>query len=70
MDVVQAVSGYISKMVAVGDGTAGTTAAKMKILLLDHETVRPLLAEHGQALMLMQIQGLDCFHCNLSVCLA
>lgn len=40
MDVVQAVSGYISKMVAVGDGAAGTTKAKMKILLLDSETVR------------------------------
>lgn len=42
MDVVQAVSGYISKMVTVGDAVAGTTSAKMKILLLDSETVRAL----------------------------
>ncbi|KAF2024432.1 vacuolar protein sorting-associated protein 45 [Setomelanomma holmii] len=40
MDIVQAVSGYITKMVSVGDSAAtGTTAAKMKILLLDNETV-------------------------------
>jgi len=40
MDVMQAVSGYISKMMIVGDGAAGTASAKMKILLLDSETVR------------------------------
>jgi len=40
MDVMQAVSGYISKMMTVGDGAAGTASAKMKILLLDSETVR------------------------------
>ncbi|KAF2866533.1 vacuolar protein sorting-associated protein 45 [Massariosphaeria phaeospora] len=40
MDIVQAVSGYITKMVSVGDSAAaGTSAAKMKILLLDDETV-------------------------------
>jgi vacuolar protein sorting-associated protein 45 len=39
MDVVQAVSGYISKMVSAGDNVSGTPAAKMKILLLDSETV-------------------------------
>lgn len=40
MDVIQAVSGYITKMVSVGDNAAtGTSAAKMKILLLDNETV-------------------------------
>ena len=39
MDVVQAVSGYISKMVSAGDTASGTPSAKMKILLLDHETV-------------------------------
>ncbi|KAF2275189.1 vacuolar protein sorting-associated protein 45 [Westerdykella ornata] len=40
MDVVQAVSGYITKMVSVGDSAAGgSSAAKMKILLLDNETV-------------------------------
>ena len=49
MNIVQAVSGYMTKMVSVGSddggsaGTTGTTgtagAAKMKILLLDSETV-------------------------------
>ncbi|KAI1489900.1 glucose inhibited division protein A-domain-containing protein [Biscogniauxia mediterranea] len=39
MDVVQAVSGYISKMVAAGDSTSGAPSAKMKILLLDKDTV-------------------------------
>jgi hypothetical protein len=36
MDVVQAVSGYVTKMVSAGDGSGG----KMKILLLDQETVK------------------------------
>ena len=40
MDIAQAVSGYITKMVSVGDSTTGTQGAKMKILLLDRETVR------------------------------
>ncbi|KAI9826823.1 MAG: vacuolar protein sorting-associated protein 45 [Thelocarpon impressellum] len=39
MDVVQAVSGYVSKMVSAGDSASGTPSAKMKILLLDSETV-------------------------------
>ncbi|KAF2637807.1 vacuolar protein sorting-associated protein 45 [Massarina eburnea CBS 473.64] len=40
MDIAQAVSGYITKMVSAGDSAAaGTSAAKMKILLLDNETV-------------------------------
>ncbi|KAI1334186.1 Sec1-like protein [Xylariaceae sp. FL0016] len=39
MDVVQAVSGYISKMVSAGDSTSGGPSAKMKILLLDRDTV-------------------------------
>ncbi|KAI1398926.1 Sec1-like protein [Hypoxylon fuscum] len=39
MDVVQAVSGYISKIVSAGDSASGTPSAKMKILLLDKETV-------------------------------
>ncbi|MCJ1472813.1 vacuolar protein sorting-associated protein 45 [Lambiella insularis] len=39
MDVVSAVSGYISKMVSAGDTTPGSSSAKMKILLLDSETV-------------------------------
>ena len=37
MDVVAAVSGYASKMVTASD--AGGSSTKMKILLLDSETV-------------------------------
>lgn len=39
MDIFQTVSGYITRMVSAGDGNAGSNAAKMKILLLDSETV-------------------------------
>jgi vacuolar protein sorting-associated protein 45 len=39
MDVVSAVSGYVSKMVSAGDGASGTPSSKMKILLLDCETI-------------------------------
>jgi len=40
MDIVQAVSSYVTKMVSAGDSAAaGTSAAKMKVLLLDNETV-------------------------------
>ena len=39
MDISQAVTGYIMKMVSQGDSAAGTSNAKMKILLLDSETV-------------------------------
>ncbi|KAI0121804.1 Sec1-like protein [Daldinia grandis] len=39
MDVVQAVSCYISKMVSAGDSASGAPSAKMKILLLDKDTV-------------------------------
>ncbi|KAJ3554877.1 hypothetical protein NPX13_g10491 [Xylaria arbuscula] len=39
MDAVQAVSGYINRMVATGD-TVGGQSAKMKILLLDRDTVQ------------------------------
>ncbi|RJE20788.1 hypothetical protein PHISCL_06882 [Aspergillus sclerotialis] len=38
MDVVAAVSGYITKMVTAGD-SSGSSSSKMKILLLDSETV-------------------------------
>ena len=40
MDVVSAVSGYLSKMVSSGDQAPEALPAKMKILLLDRETVR------------------------------
>ncbi|KAI0476999.1 Sec1-like protein [Xylaria cf. heliscus] len=40
MDIVQAVSGYISKMMSAGDSAlGGGPSAKMKILLLDRDTV-------------------------------
>jgi vacuolar protein sorting-associated protein 45 len=40
MDVAQAVSGYISRVVVSGDNLpSGATSAKMKILLLDKDTV-------------------------------
>lgn len=39
MDVVQAASGYVSRMVTAGDSTTGAPSAKMKMLLLDRETV-------------------------------
>lgn len=39
MDVVSAVAGYVSKMVSAGDSASGTPSVKMKILLLDSETV-------------------------------
>jgi vacuolar protein sorting-associated protein 45 len=57
MDIVQAVSGYITKMVSAGDSAAtGTTAAKMKILLLDNETVglSPLSRYHGRMLTILR----------------
>ena len=40
MDVASAVSGYMSKMVSAGDSALGSSSSKMKILLLDSETVR------------------------------
>ena len=39
MDVASAVSGYISKMVGGADSTTTSSSGKMKILLLDSETV-------------------------------
>jgi vacuolar protein sorting-associated protein 45 len=44
MDVASAISGYVSKMVSLGDNPTGTSTAKMKILLLDSETVRDLVS--------------------------
>jgi len=44
MDIFQTVSGYITKMVSAGDAAQSQAAARMKILLLDNETV------HGLAL--------------------
>jgi hypothetical protein len=44
MDVVAAVSGYVSKMVTAGESASGSSSTKMKILLLDSETVRDALS--------------------------
>jgi vacuolar protein sorting-associated protein 45 len=48
MDVASAISGYVSKMVSVGDNPTGSSSAKMKILLLDSETVGELVSK-GEA---------------------
>jgi hypothetical protein len=39
MDVFQTVSGYITKMISAGDSGVNGGTAKMKILLLDRDTV-------------------------------
>lgn len=39
MDVAAAVQNYISKVAGVGDGAAASSSSKMKILLLDSDTV-------------------------------
>jgi hypothetical protein len=39
MNISEAVSGYLTKMVSVGDSSSGSQTAKMKILLLDKDTV-------------------------------
>ena len=52
MDVVSSISGYISKMVSAGD-TATGSSSKMKILLLDSETVRVLENSY-------KVSGADC----------
>ncbi|KAI9858998.1 MAG: vacuolar protein sorting-associated protein 45 [Vezdaea acicularis] len=49
MDVVQATAHYISKIMSTGDGTL---AAKMKILLLDSETVSIIATATTQSALL------------------
>lgn len=39
MDIFQSVQGYITKIVSQGENAANTGNAKMKILLLDKDTV-------------------------------
>ncbi len=66
MDVVSAVSGYFSKMVSAGDNPSGGPSAKMKILLLDSETVRIL--SNKDFLQLTHIPtGFHRFHCDHTV---
>jgi vacuolar protein sorting-associated protein 45 len=50
MDVVSAVSGYVSKMVLAGDTSLGSSSSKMKMLLLDSETVRVYVKAHKRSL--------------------
>jgi len=67
MDVFQTVSGYITKMVSAGDGQAGSNAAKMKILLLDAETVSVqdmYMHQHGKLTLI----GPNCLFCNHTIC--
>lgn len=51
MDVFQIVAGYIAKMVAAGDGPA-QGASKMKIMLLDRDTVPIVSAATTQSALL------------------
>lgn len=68
MDVVQAVSGYISKMVTAGDGSSGMPSGKMKILLLDSETVGFIcFGLRLEGVRLIVIPGVNHVKCNYSV---
>lgn len=40
MNVFESVTGYVTKMISAGDSQGSGGNAKMKILLLDGETVR------------------------------
>nr|OQO23901.1 hypothetical protein B0A51_12638 [Rachicladosporium sp. CCFEE 5018] len=52
MDISQTVSGYITKMVSAGDSTQASGAARMKILLLDAETVAIVSSATTQSALL------------------
>ncbi|KAK4540916.1 hypothetical protein LTR36_008424 [Oleoguttula mirabilis] len=52
MDIFQTVSGYVTKMVSAGDSTASGGAAKMKVLLLDRDTVPIVSAATTQSALL------------------
>ncbi|EMC97040.1 hypothetical protein BAUCODRAFT_32783 [Baudoinia panamericana UAMH 10762] len=52
MDVFQSVSGYLTRMVSTGDSTTNASAAKMKILLLDRDTVPIVSAATTQSALL------------------
>lgn len=52
MDVVAAVSGYMSKVVSTGDSTSGGPSTKMKILLLDKDTVPVVSSAISQSALL------------------
>jgi len=67
MDVVQAVSGYISKMVGANDGASGTASAKMKILLLDSETVRHARRRFYLKSLTESVVGVHCVNSNYTI---
>jgi len=52
MDILQSVQGYITKIVAQGETTANNGAAKMKILLLDKDTVSIVSSATTQSALL------------------
>ena len=52
MDVVQASTGYVTKMVSAGDSATGGTSAKMKILLLDKDTLHFISSAVSQSALL------------------
>lgn len=52
MDVVQASGGYVTKMVSAGDSATGAPSAKMKILLLDKETLGFISSAVSQSALL------------------
>lgn len=62
MDVVAAVSGYISKMVTAGESASGSSSTKMKILLLDSETVGLALDQPitGHDRLITDYPGIHC----------
>ncbi|KAI7265628.1 Sec1-like protein [Hortaea werneckii] len=52
MDVFQSVSGYVTKMVSAGDSATTGGAAKMKVLLLDQDTVSIVSSATTQSALL------------------
>lgn len=52
MDVAQAVSGYLSKMMTAGDSSSRAPSAKMKTLLLDADTVTIISTATTQSALL------------------
>jgi hypothetical protein len=66
MDIAQAVSGYITKMMSVGDSTSGTQDAKMKVLLLDRDTVG-FVGYPLRCVPRSYCQGSNCIHRYYSI---
>ena len=66
MDVVSVISGYISKMVSAGESSTGSSSSKMKILLLDSETVR-VLEKHTRQSIGLTASGYNCLDRHNSI---